>query len=542
MGIVGTDPARLEPSGSSRSLAAPVARRWADRLMSGRWRWPCRVLFVLLFVLPTLVLMIVSISTYSGESTRFVMRAKELQGELAAAVARERMNAQLSLAASFATRPLLVRNIEQGRWQAALQVLDGVAEYNPHITGIELLDPDATIEAEMPSMGVVGQNRSDMEWYRDLSQRWKPRLSVVSRGLAESARPVVSVAVPVLPLGTTAALPGRPLAILHLQLASDGFWDWTQMDVGHKGRIYLCDQHGNLVHDSRRRTGEGFVDFSSLEPVKNALAGHGGIGMYYDPVEKELSLAAYQPLPAVGWGIVVTQVADEAFAVRNHNVRRSYFTYLTLTSVALLLSLALLRIVMLQKAAEDRQRQLALIDELTGLNNRRGFMSSAAVQMSAAARLKQKLFLIYADLDRMKQINDRYGHKEGDRALVDTAQILRAAFRQIDVKARIGGDEFVVLGAVQEGFDVEVAKSRLRKVRAGYLAENLRPYQLSLSIGVVLYDPERPCSLDELMARGDQIMYGLKKEPHRSPSGLAVLPSAPYAADDGSNRRTPGTA
>ena len=147
----------------------------------------------------------------------------------------------------------------------------------------------------------------------------------------------------------------------------------------------------------------------------------------------------------------------------------------------------------------------------------------AVVQMRAAARLKQKLFLIYADLDRMKVINDRFGHKEGDRALVDIARLLRTAFRETDIKARIGGDEFVVLGAVQEGFDSEAAKSRLRKVRATFLVENPRPYELSLSVGVVPYDPAHPCSLDELMARGDQLMYELKTAPHRSPSGMVAV-------------------
>lgn len=115
------------------------------------------------------------------------------------------------------------------------------------------------------------------------------------------------------------------------------------------------------------------------------------------------------------------------------------------------------------------------------------------------------------------------GHKEGDRAFVDAAQILRSTFRDIDIKARIGGDEFVVLGTLREGFDADLVKARLLKATLTYQEENPRLYRLSLCTGIVFYDPEAPCSLEDLVERGDRLMYELKSERRRTPSEAVAV-------------------
>jgi diguanylate cyclase (GGDEF)-like protein len=87
-----------------------------------------------------------------------------------------------------------------------------------------------------------------------------------------------------------------------------------------------------------------------------------------------------------------------------------------------------------------------LTDELTGLYNRRGFFVSAQQQLKLANRYNKGIFIFSADLDDLKIINDNFGHKTGDSALVETANILKKTFRESDIIARIGGDEFVILG------------------------------------------------------------------------------------------------
>jgi diguanylate cyclase (GGDEF)-like protein len=159
----------------------------------------------------------------------------------------------------------------------------------------------------------------------------------------------------------------------------------------------------------------------------------------------------------------------------------------------------------------DRElRYLALTDELTCLYNRRGFFAAAAQQLKLARRNSHDLLLLFCDLDNLKKINDRYGHREGDLALVRTADALEEAFRESDILARIGGDEFVVLALEVSSESQEVILRRLEKGLKESNAKESR-YQLSLSIGVARFDPKRPVSLGELMALADKAMYEQKR-------------------------------
>lgn len=156
-------------------------------------------------------------------------------------------------------------------------------------------------------------------------------------------------------------------------------------------------------------------------------------------------------------------------------------------------------------------RILSLRDELTGLYNRRGFLEVARQQMKLVERARGSLALFFADLDGMKLINDHLGHEQGDRALVDTADVLRAVFRSSDVIARLGGDEFVVLAqAPPEG--VDRIRARLRHAIDKRNVELGRPYRLALSIGVTTCDPMRRGSLEAVLAEADARMYEQKRQ------------------------------
>ncbi|MBM4129232.1 MAG: diguanylate cyclase [Nitrospira sp.] len=167
-----------------------------------------------------------------------------------------------------------------------------------------------------------------------------------------------------------------------------------------------------------------------------------------------------------------------------------------------------------RKKMEEELHALSLIDELTGLYNRRGFLTLAQQQLKIADRLKKDLFLLFSDLDGLKGINDTFGHHEGDRALIDTARILKGTFRESDIIARIGGDEFVVLTIGISEESVEVLRRRLKKNLAKYEAQERRPYRLSISTGMAHYNPRHPCSIDELMERADKLMYEEKRHKH----------------------------
>jgi diguanylate cyclase (GGDEF)-like protein/PAS domain S-box-containing protein len=166
-----------------------------------------------------------------------------------------------------------------------------------------------------------------------------------------------------------------------------------------------------------------------------------------------------------------------------------------------------------RKQAEEALKALSLVDALTGLYNRRGFLTLAEQELKVAQRMERGILLLFVDVDDLKAINDTYGHLEGDRALIKIAQILKENFRDPDIIARIGGDEFVILaieGTTEAG--PELLKERLSENLERYNQEESgRKYKLSLSMGAVGYDPENPVSIDTLLTQADKKMYEEKQ-------------------------------
>ena len=154
---------------------------------------------------------------------------------------------------------------------------------------------------------------------------------------------------------------------------------------------------------------------------------------------------------------------------------------------------------------------MSVTDELTGLYNRRGFFTLAEQDLKLAKRLGKSIFLFYLDIDNLKDINDQVGHIEGDMRIWETANILRRTFRQSDTVARIGGDEFVIVLNGAKESDAEIVAVRLQKNLDETNEAIKRGYRLSMSIGVSFYDPDNPCSIDELLTEADRSMYEKKK-------------------------------
>jgi diguanylate cyclase (GGDEF)-like protein/PAS domain S-box-containing protein len=184
--------------------------------------------------------------------------------------------------------------------------------------------------------------------------------------------------------------------------------------------------------------------------------------------------------------------------------------------------------------AQEELRRLSLVDELTGLLNRRGFLTVAQRTLTLAHRLEGPLLLIFADLDGMKFINDTIGHREGDHALIDTAQILKKTYRDSDIIARLGGDEFTVLAMVNSRRDTALLAARLQAQVDAHNAIGHRPYQISISTGVVPYDTEKRQPLEELLALADSAMYENKRRKHQD----AVRDSAIRSLAEQRSRRT----
>ena len=165
-----------------------------------------------------------------------------------------------------------------------------------------------------------------------------------------------------------------------------------------------------------------------------------------------------------------------------------------------------------RKKSEEALETLSLKDDLTGLYNRRGFFLLAEQGLKAAQRMGKEMLLIFGDLDNLKGINDTFGHKEGDQALVDTSEILKETFRESDIIARIGGDEFVVLAMNSLEASAEKLINRFKQVLKDHHFKAERPHKISMSLGIACFDPLNPCSTDALLAQADKFMYENKQK------------------------------
>jgi diguanylate cyclase (GGDEF)-like protein len=166
--------------------------------------------------------------------------------------------------------------------------------------------------------------------------------------------------------------------------------------------------------------------------------------------------------------------------------------------------------------AEIKAIQIASMDELTEISNRRGFMALAKHSLALCQRLEKQAFMLMFDLDDFKPINDRFGHAEGDRALIAFANIMRDIFRESDVFARTGGDEFMAfLGNCDRSGAHEVLQ-RLRESLDQFNTTEGRGYNLGYSVGCLPVNPDDPYSIEDLMEQADQLMYKNKQnKPNR---------------------------
>jgi diguanylate cyclase (GGDEF)-like protein len=161
--------------------------------------------------------------------------------------------------------------------------------------------------------------------------------------------------------------------------------------------------------------------------------------------------------------------------------------------------------------SNERLKNLAVTDDLTGLYNRRGFNILAEHQLNLARRNKSTVLAVFIDLDGLKAINDTFGHVEGSRAIAKAAEILKKTFRKSDIIARFGGDEFAVLSIGISTTGAIALKARLEEKLARHNAQDSRRYLLSMSMGFKVFDRRNQLSIEEMLAEADEAMYENKQ-------------------------------
>lgn len=196
---------------------------------------------------------------------------------------------------------------------------------------------------------------------------------------------------------------------------------------------------------------------------------------------------------------------------------------------------------LLQRQVHVELSRMALSDELTGLYNRRGFLIHGSEYMKRANRLKNDLLVFYADLDNLKQINDQFGHQEGDWALVRVAEVFKRTFRDSDITARFGGDEFTALVVDDLKNGADAISRRLRRNMSDLAATEHR-YRLSLSFGTAQYSSGSSMPLENLLGRADRSLYHQKRIHHRHANGnsVAMFPDRDKRREGNRRRSTRG--
>jgi len=218
--------------------------------------------------------------------------------------------------------------------------------------------------------------------------------------------------------------------------------------------------------------------------------------------------------------VVLTGVDDETIALEA--VGRGAQDYLVKGTVDAPFLIKAIRYAMHRQRHFWAQNNLSLIDELTGLQNRRGFLSLAKQQLKLANRAKKPFILFFLDLDNLKEINDQAGHQEGDNALIETGELLKKTFRESDILGRIGGDEFVAMALdAQKKAYVSIIQERLRNNIALCNIKVNRKFLLALSIGAVYYDPKSPRAIETLLEEADALMYKEKQQKQKVKSTIA---------------------
>lgn len=271
-----------------------------------------------------------------------------------------------------------------------------------------------------------------------------------------------------------------------------------------------------MLRHMLRRTGGGRFELEQVQDLSRALRrlDAGGIDVVLldlglpDSFGLETFDAVSLHMPQVPV-VVLSGLDDETVALKA--VREGAQDYLVKGDFDQQLLVRAMRYAMERHHLQQSLRSLSLQDDLTSLYNRRAFFTLAEQQLRMAHRHETPVLVAFADLDGLKAINDQHGHAAGSRAIVDTAKILRQTFRDSDIVARFGGDEFVILMPETDASDFSMPAARLRRRLDAFNQRGERPYHLALSLGAATYDPRQPRSLDELIEEADQEMYRDKR-------------------------------
>lgn len=358
---------------------------------------PSRRIFLVIFagvLLPLVTVLIFSYREVDRHLTENTYVRRAAIAELAETSVKERLDRFVYLGESFAGRPGVLDSVAEGRWDVAADtyLIPSVDNF-PEVDRLLLVNPDGVLMSDWPQVEAVqGKNFSFREWFQGVSTTQGTYVSGVYRRTAEPAVNVVAVAVPLLELGDEK----KVLGYLVLQIKTDTFLAWSEeVDAGEGAAIYVVDQFGYVVsHPAYAPQGE-IIDYSSLGTVQKLKKGQDGEEIVYNPIEQVEQLVAYEHVPTYGWGVVVTQPTQQAFANRDMVLQDLLFLYGALTILiaafsimalwlfARMRSYAFTTAKKMNQSLSERQAQLNEAEELAKLGSWKWDLEKNTVSCSA---------------------------------------------------------------------------------------------------------------------------------------------------------------
>ena len=300
---------------------------------------------------------IVAVAAYSffaiyRELTESALSRRSSLSYLTAATLSEKFDRAVDVGVSLATRVRFRELIEAGEWSEAARILRAAPADFEFIERIGLIDPLGALVAGVPEVPAPGrQNFADRDWFQAAAHGGKPH---ISRVFKRAAPPQLNVFVAAVPIRSSK---GARLGVLVLQMSAARFFDWIRaIDVGPEGLIYVVDRNGTLAFHPTLPLQGNLVDFSSVPAVRQALQGSRGVETSFNPVENEERVAAYAPVPAYGWGVVVAQPSATVFATRSHLLGLALIAYGL--AMAFFIVFVVNRVAM-QRAKVDEERRRA---------------------------------------------------------------------------------------------------------------------------------------------------------------------------------------
>jgi signal transduction histidine kinase len=332
-----------------------LSDRLADLLIrDNKKNWLAISVVVFLILSPVIFLGTLTYLKTHKDSTAFALAQRQAIAYLAAATLREKLDRLIDLSASLASRVRFRKLISEGKWHEAVEILSSVPKDFPFIDRVFLAGLDGTLWADTPALpNVRGKNFADRDWYRGVSQDWKPYVSEVYRRAAEPRYNVVAIAAPI------KAEDGDLVGILVLQVKLDFLLEWTNaITVGPNGFVVIIDKRGKIAaHPKFPPQGE-LIDYSEVPAAQKLLGGTHGVELLFNPFARQEQVVAYQPVSGYGWGAIVEQSTADVFAVRDESFNRLLAAYALIGFFSCVLAYLIIRFVTDRRQAENEIQNL----------------------------------------------------------------------------------------------------------------------------------------------------------------------------------------